>query len=127
MTPWLRVWMRAVLAPAYRRAGAVWVGSTIVGAVLFGGNAMQPSDLTGLVLHNTDVGSALGTGAVLAITWLLLYLPTARMVLRPDGATYVLAQGGIGGKGNIHFKTPWNQAPRTAEPGTPGEEKTVRR
>jgi len=46
--------------------------------------------------------------------------------LDADGATYVLAQGGVGGKGNIHFKTPWNQAPRTAEPGTPGEEKTVR-
>ena len=46
--------------------------------------------------------------------------------LNADGATFVLAQGGIGGKGNIHFKTPWNQAPRTAEPGTPGEERTVR-
>ncbi|HTL33263.1 MAG TPA: GTPase ObgE [Kofleriaceae bacterium] len=46
--------------------------------------------------------------------------------LDSDGATFVLAQGGFGGKGNIHFKTPWNQAPRTAEPGTPGEEKTVR-
>ncbi len=46
--------------------------------------------------------------------------------LDTDGASYVLARGGIGGKGNIHFKTPWNQAPRTAEPGTPGEERTVR-
>jgi GTP-binding protein len=46
--------------------------------------------------------------------------------LDADGATFVLAQGGFGGKGNIHFKTPWNQAPRTAEPGTLGEEKTVR-
>jgi GTP-binding protein len=46
--------------------------------------------------------------------------------LDADGATYVLAKGGIGGRGNIHFKTPWNQAPRTAEPGTPGEERTVR-
>ena len=46
--------------------------------------------------------------------------------LDEDGAKYVLAQGGVGGKGNIHFKTPWNQAPRTAEPGTPGEERTVR-
>lgn len=46
--------------------------------------------------------------------------------LDTDGASYVVAQGGIGGKGNIHFKTPWNQAPRTAEPGTPGEERTVR-
>jgi GTPase len=46
--------------------------------------------------------------------------------LDEDGSTFVLAKGGIGGKGNIHFATPWNQAPRTAEPGTPGEEKTVR-
>ena len=46
--------------------------------------------------------------------------------LDTDGAQFVLAQGGGGGKGNIHFKTPWNQAPKTAEPGTPGEEKTVR-
>ena len=46
--------------------------------------------------------------------------------LDEDGSTFVLAKGGIGGKGNIHFATPWNQAPRTAEPGTPGEDKTVR-
>ncbi|MBA3396379.1 MAG: GTPase ObgE [Deltaproteobacteria bacterium] len=46
--------------------------------------------------------------------------------LTEDGATFVLARGGIGGKGNIHFKTPWNQAPRTAEPGTPGQERTLR-
>jgi GTPase len=39
---------------------------------------------------------------------------------------FVLARGGIGGRGNIHFKTAWNQAPRKAEPGTPGEERTVR-
>src|SRR5258708_2455828 len=46
--------------------------------------------------------------------------------LDSDGATFVLAQGGVGGKGNIHFKTPWNQAPRTAEPATPADERTVR-
>jgi GTP-binding protein len=46
--------------------------------------------------------------------------------LSEPGARFVLAQGGIGGRGNIHFKTPWNQAPRTAEAGTLGEERTVR-
>lgn len=46
--------------------------------------------------------------------------------LSENGAKFELAKGGIGGKGNIHFATPWNQAPTHAEPGTPGEKKTVR-
>jgi GTP-binding protein len=42
------------------------------------------------------------------------------------GTQFVIARGGKGGRGNIHFKSPWNQAPTQAEPGTPGEERTIR-
>lgn len=35
---------------------------------------------------------------------------------------FVLCKGGIGGRGNTHFKSSTNQAPMEAVPGTPGEE-----
>jgi GTP-binding protein len=38
----------------------------------------------------------------------------------------VVARGGKGGRGNIHFATPYDRAPRRAEPGEPGEEKKLR-
>jgi GTP-binding protein len=43
-----------------------------------------------------------------------------------NGQREIVCRGGKGGRGNIHFKTPWNQAPRTAESGTPGGVRTVR-
>jgi GTPase len=46
--------------------------------------------------------------------------------LAEPGSRCVVARGGTGGRGNIHFKSPWNQAPTKAEPGTPGEQRTVR-
>jgi len=41
------------------------------------------------------------------------------------GDRLVLAQGGRGGLGNVHFKTSTNQAPRYAQPGEPSEEREV--
>ena len=38
-----------------------------------------------------------------------------------DDDTYISCKGGIGGKGNVHFKSATNQTPRIAQPGMPGE------
>jgi len=41
------------------------------------------------------------------------------------GQTALLAKGGNGGFGNAHFKSSTNRAPRRANPGLPGEERTI--
>jgi GTP-binding protein len=46
--------------------------------------------------------------------------------LADDAARVVVARGGKGGQGNIHFATPWNRAPREATPGTAGEQRALR-
>jgi GTP-binding protein len=67
---------------------------------------------------------------------ILLRVPVGTEVLDEDeetvladmtelGQRFVLAKGGNGGFGNLHFKSSTNQAPRRANPGQPGVERTI--
>jgi GTPase len=67
----------------------------------------------------------------------LLKVPVGTQIYEEDGETLlvdltepgqhtVLARGGNGGFGNAHFKSSTNRAPRRANPGQPGEERTIR-
>jgi hypothetical protein len=105
---WADVWTRAVILPAWRRAGAIWAGCAIVAAIIFGPTGMQPEDLTGLALHHA------GVGGVLFATWLLVYAPTARLIVRADAAAYLRTLPGpraapllIGGGAFIVLQLPW--------------------
>jgi GTP-binding protein len=67
---------------------------------------------------------------------IVLRVPVGTEILDEDGETViadvtalgqrvVLAEGGNGGFGNQHFKSATNQAPRRANPGQPGVERTI--
>src|SRR5438046_1724192 len=68
---------------------------------------------------------------------LVLEVPAGTQIFDEDGETLladlveigdraVLTRGGNGGFGNAHFKSSTNRAPRHANPGQPGEERTIR-
>ena len=46
--------------------------------------------------------------------------------LTEHGQRLKVAQGGEGGRGNVHFKSSVNRAPRKATSGSPGEERDIR-
>jgi GTP-binding protein len=68
---------------------------------------------------------------------ILMKVPAGTQIYEEDGETLladlahvgeriVLAKGGNGGFGNAYFKSSINRAPRRANPGLPGEERTIR-
>jgi GTP-binding protein len=68
---------------------------------------------------------------------IIMKVPVGTQIYEEDGETLladltevgqraVLAKGGNGGFGNAHFKSSTNRAPRHANPGQPGEERTIR-
>src|SRR6266705_3013757 len=68
---------------------------------------------------------------------MVMKVPAGTQIYEEDGETLladltevgqqaVLAKGGNGGFGNAHFKSSTNRAPRHANPGQPGEERTIR-
>jgi GTPase len=76
-----------------------------------------------------DMHGANGDDAVMKV-------PVGTQIYEEDGETLIadlsttgqrvqLLRGGNGGFGNAHFKSSTNQAPRFANPGQPGEEKTI--
>jgi GTP-binding protein len=67
----------------------------------------------------------------------VLKVPIGTQVYDEDGETLIadltkvgqrvtISRGGNGGFGNAHFKSSTNRAPRHANPGQPGEERTIR-
>jgi GTP-binding protein len=68
---------------------------------------------------------------------LIVYVPPGTIVFNASngeilgdltipGQQLTVCKGGRGGRGNVHFKSSTNQAPRAAEKGEPGEEKKIR-
>ena len=67
----------------------------------------------------------------------VLKVPVGTQIYEEDGDTLIadftqvgervtISKGGNGGFGNAHFKSSTNRAPRHANPGQPGEERTIR-
>lgn len=84
------------------------------------GSRGQGKQKTGKNGANLNIEIPAGTLAINAETGEFI-----KDFIRPN-ESYLVARGGIGGKGNAHFKTSTNRAPRYAQPGEPGQSITLR-
>lgn len=84
--------------------------------------------------HGEHGGSSRSTGADGADVFIEVPLGTVikdtdsgktLFEITEDQEEKIVAKGGLGGRGNWHFKSPTNQTPRYAQPGIPGEEVNV--
>lgn len=77
-----------------------------------------------------DMYGGRGKNVVLRVPVGTLVYDDETGALRADmanaGQEHVVARGGRGGRGNIHFVSATNRAPEQCEPGTPGEERRIR-
>jgi GTP-binding protein len=78
------------------------------------------SDCYGRGAEDLRVRVPVGTAVIDADSGALLYDITR------EGQEEIVAKGGRGGRGNIHFATSFDRAPRRAEPGEEGEQKRFR-
>lgn len=82
------------------------IGKVPAGTRVFRSNATSMAEATYLEREGSEVGMELELELIADLT--------------EDGERLVLCQGGIGGKGNWHFRTAVNQAPQEYTPGTDG-------
>ena len=86
------------------RRGENGMGSQMYGR---GGDDLTILVPMGTVVHNVETDEVIGD-------------------LSEDGQRLLVARGGKGGLGNMHFKSSVNRAPRQSTPGEPGEERELR-
>lgn len=79
---------------------------------------------------NKDMNGRAGRDAILRVPLGTIALDdeTSEVLfeITEHGEEKIAARGGHGGRGNKHFATPVDRAPRRAEPGTPGERRNLR-
>lgn len=113
------------------RGGSVWaVADSNLNTLIDFRYARRHEARNGEAGRGSDQFGAAGDDVVLRmpVGTIVTDAETGQMVaeLLVVGEKVLLAKGGDGGFGNLHFKTSTNRAPRQKTPGWPGEQKKLR-